>query len=446
MKHRFHFLLMAAILLAGCQPENTDYELDLTLEETLKQASGGIGKTFYQLPKSHEYDKIPQDPNNPLTSEKVLLGQLLFHETGLALAPVKSTATGTYACASCHFASAGFQAGRFQGLSEGGHGFGLNGEDRKKLDAYDEPDVDCQPVRPPAALNAAYQEVTLWNGQFGATGPNAGTETEWEYGTPKEDNHLGFQGLETQAIAGLKVHRMEINRDFLRDKGYIPLFDAAFPGAPAGERYTREKAGLAIAAYERTLLANRAPFQEWLGGNIAAMSDKEKLGAILFFGSAGCATCHNGPSLANMDFYAMGMNDLSACPEPVFRAPKDDPARFGRGSFTRNNADNYKFKVPQLYNLSDSPFYGHGSSFRSVREVVAYLNAGQPENPEVPKVQLAPNFRPLGLTEEEIDQITFFLEQSLRDPELLRFQPGAVLSGQCFPVNDPEGRADLGCE
>lgn len=35
---------------------------------------------------------------------------------------------GNYSCASCHFASAGFQAGRVQGIGERGIGFGINGE------------------------------------------------------------------------------------------------------------------------------------------------------------------------------------------------------------------------------------------------------------------------------------------------------------------------------
>ena len=36
----------------------------------------------------------------------------------------------------------------------------------------------------------------LWNGQFGATSLNEGTEALWTEGTPKEKNHLGFEGLE----------------------------------------------------------------------------------------------------------------------------------------------------------------------------------------------------------------------------------------------------------
>ena len=155
------------------------------------------------------------------------------------------------------------------------------------MPSYFPNELDVQPIRTPAALNTAYQELMLWNGQFGGTDGNAGTEAQWTEGTPKETNHLGYQGLETQAIAGLDVHRMVIDNDFLTEKGYLALFDAAFPDWPQEERYTRVTAGLAIAAYERTLLANQAPFQRWLQGNTGIMSPSEKRGAILFFGEAG---------------------------------------------------------------------------------------------------------------------------------------------------------------
>lgn len=40
----------------------------------------------------------------------------------------------------------------------------------------------------------------------------------------------------------------------------------------------------------------------------------------------------------------------------------------GRGGFTKNAADNYKFKTPTLYNLADNTVYGHGGSFNSIRK------------------------------------------------------------------------------
>ena len=67
------------------------------------------------------------------------------------------------------------------------------------------------------------------------------------------------------------------------------------------------------------------------------------------------------------------------------------------------------------------------------------------KTPAVPDSQLSPEFKPLNLTEEEIDDITAFLETGLRDPNLVRYVPESILSGQCFPNNDPLSRMDLGC-
>lgn len=63
---------------------------------------------------------------------------------------------------------------------------------------------------------------------------------------------------------------------------YPTLFALAFPGLTPEERFTRVNAGLAIAAYERTLLANESPFQKWLQGDASAMTEDEKDGAALF--------------------------------------------------------------------------------------------------------------------------------------------------------------------
>jgi cytochrome c peroxidase len=445
-------LFFAAILLlvfSACQKDDDSprmySDMDEKLEALLDLASQGKGKAFFMLPESTDFNKIPQDPKNPITSEKVALGKLLFHETGIAMDPMNPESEGTYSCASCHFAGAGFAAGRHQGIGDGGIGFGINGEGREPSADYQPAALDVQPIRTPPALNTAYQEAMLWNGQFAGTHVNAGTDYAWVPGTPIADNHLGYEGVETQAIAGLKVHRLVIDEPLLDNYGYKEMFDAAFPNVPEEDRYSREFAGLAIAAYERTLVASEAPFQQWLRGNLSAMTELEKEGAALFFGKAACNDCHTGPALNVMDFYAIGMKDLSDCPEPVFQTPTDAPAHLGRGGFTGLAADLYKFKVPQLYNLADSPFYGHGSSFRSLRDVVAYKNAAQPENDRVSPEQLAEEFQPLGLTDNEIDAIAAFLESGLHDPNLQRFEPETLPSGLCFPNNDTQSSQDLGC-
>ncbi len=437
-----------AILLSACQKDETSQtgnQLDDELEQALLDASGGVGKSHYVLPYSNEYDKIPQDPRNPITKAKIDLGALLFHETGIGLSPKHASNMGNYSCASCHFASAGFQAGTHQGIADGGMGFGINGEGRVANPEYQTSELDVQPVRSPSALNIAYQEAILWNGQFGAVGVNAGTEASWTAGTPKATNHLGYHGTETQAIAAQDVHRLKMNDSICQVLHYQPLFDLAFPDDDPPLRYGKENCGLAIAAYERIILANQAPFQLWLRGKSDALTDQEKRGAALFFGKANCASCHNGPSLANMEFYAIGMKDLFETSEITYGATTESCENKGRYCFTKNDADLYKFKVPQIYNLADSPFYGHGASFRNVRDVVAYKNKGVKENPNVPTERLAEEFKPLGLTEAEIDDITVFIERGLRDPNLLRYQPLSIRSGNCFPNNDPQSKVDLGC-
>ena len=430
------------MLFQACQKdENTS--LDSQLEDILVDLSDGQGLSFFTFPESNDLSRIPQDPKNPLTPEKVALGKLLYHETALGVHPKSGGTMGTYSCASCHHADAGFQAGVKQGIGEGGMGFGFAGESRIPNPTVSIDSIDVQPLRTPSALNGAYQTNLLWNGQFGATGVNIGTESQWTEGTPKAKNHLGFEGLETQAIAGLTVHRMDCPPDLVKSTDYKQLFDAAFPEVSEEERYELIYAGLAIGAYERTLLANRAPFQQWLKGNRNAMFSEEKEGAILFFGKGKCGDCHTGPALNKMEFHALGMDDLKG--GGTFNVDPNDGAHLGRGSFTGNQDDNYKFKVPQLYNLKDSPFYGHGGSFTDLVEIVRYKNEARPENGNVSESQLAEDFKPLGLTDAEINKIALFMEQALRDPDLARYLPGSLPSGNCFPNNDIQSRRDLGC-
>ncbi|MCB9310935.1 MAG: cytochrome-c peroxidase [Lewinellaceae bacterium] len=447
MRRYSYIIGVLALFLASCQNDTIvtpDQEnLDVTLTKILDGASPTGDLNYFKMPDAQDFSKIPQDPKNPLTKEKVALGAFLFHETAISLDAKEPTEMGKFSCSSCHHVDAGFQAGTFQGIGEGGSGFGNRGEGRSPHS----PDatIDVQPLRSPSAMNGAYQPNQLWNGQFGATHLNEGTSAQWTVGTPIETNNLGYEGLEIQAIAGLGVHRMKIDGNIINIAYYKSLFDDAFPDVPESIRYTREFAGLAIAAYERTILSNKAPFQQYLRGQKSAMTDDEKKGAILFFSKANCNQCHTGPALNSMQFNAIGMDDLFKCPEPVINTKAGDPANLGRGSFTKNPADNYKFKVPQLYNLLDSPFYGHGSSLRSIRSVIEYKNKAIPQNSDVPTSQLDKHFVPLGLTNEEVTAIEKFISRGLYDSDLRRYVPTRLPSGQCFPNNDLQSKIDTDC-
>jgi len=433
---------VCGLFLAGCTILDSDNTDDSSLDEELVQVLTKNGERTlanFILPESDDFSSIPQDPENPLSRDKVELGKLLFHESALATNPRHESGTGTYACSTCHHAAAGFQAGRQQAIGDGGSGWGIRGEGRRRSTLYAEEDVDIQSVKSPSILNTAYQRITMWAGSFGAHGLNTGTESHWHHGTDAELNHLGYEGLETQAIRGLVAHRMgNIESSIVAThQTYTGLWDRVFPG----ESVSVNNAGLAIAAYERTIFANRAPFQRWLKGDAGAMSADEKRGALVFFGDTGCERmCHTGGPLNSVNFYALGMPDMQG-PGVLGEIPET----LGRGGFLEDPEQYYQFKIPQLYNLTDSPSYGHGGTFKSIRGVVEYYNDGIPAR-SLPDGRVTDTFKPLGLTKTQVDNLILFLSESLYDPDLDRYVPGSVPSGNCIPANDPVARVDLGCD
>lgn len=444
--NRAILLLVLVISLWACTEDELSHPLDAKLEKTLSRLSPDGDLSYYRLPQAEDLAKIPAGRQNPLTPQKVELGKLLFYETGLARNAKYKVGEGTFSCSTCHVPASGFMPGRVQGIADGGIGFGLNGEGRDHFNYYKPSEMDVQGARPLSLLNVAYVSNTSWTGKFGAFGLNEGTEDLWGVDDEStEVNHLGLDGLEAQNIEGLKIHRMTVDDYVLDELGYRHYFDQAFASWPEEERYGLKAASFAISAYLRTLLTNQAPFQQWLKGNYEALTNIEKEGALLFFGKAGCYRCHQGPALNANEFYALGVKDLYETGE-AFETDENDLRNFGRGGFTGKSEDMFAFKVPGIYNMSDSPFYFHGSSKRSLREVVDYFNKGIPENPRVPKENIAPHLHPLGLSEQEVEELVIFLEESLRDPQLDRYVPQEVLSGNCFPNNDPQSQEDLGCQ
>jgi cytochrome c peroxidase len=144
-----------------------------------------------------------------------------------------------------------------------------------------------------------------------------------------------------------------------------------------------------------------------------------------------------------MTFAALGVDDLFE--HGGLKTSINDARNRGRGGFTLQQEDLYKFRTPQLYNLGDSGPYFHGGSKQTLKEVVEYFNKGVPENARVPKEQLHPFLSPLNLSPQEVDALTAFLSNGLKDPNLLRYKPERVLSGMCFPNNDPLSKSDMGC-
>ncbi len=437
----------ASILYLGCTHEYVD-DLDKRLIEYVNLNSKTGSYQEYIMPQSDAYTSLPnQDPKNPVTEAKVALGKLLFYETGIGLEPKYPVSKEAYSCSSCHIPSRSFTAGRFQGIADGALGFGESGEGRHKNPLYEGSEVDAQGARPLPVINTTYITNALWAGTFGSFNVNTGTESVWDQDTLVAINHKYLMGLEANNARALIVHRQVINKQVTDSLGYTAMFDAAFPDIPVSERYSRLTGSFAIAAYFRTILTNEAPFQLWLKGDGNAMTDQQKRGAIVFFGKAGCASCHNSPSLNTLphQFFSLGVKNHYQSGHYVFRTDRHDKRNLGRGGFTGLDEDMNKFKVPQLYNLKEFGFYFHGASKTSIRDVVEYFNLGIPENVDIPAAQITPLFRPLHLTPAEVDDLVEFLENGLYDPNLQRYVPDQVKSGNCFPNNDLESQEDTGC-
>jgi cytochrome c peroxidase len=295
----------------------------------------------------------------------------------------------------------------------------------------------------------------LWNGQFGnVIGGivNIGIDPERHFteGTPKEANLRNLAGLETQAVAGLGVHRMNVEEGSVltTHEKYRMMFEAAYGTSQPNDML--EAASFAIAAYERTILANQAPFQDFLRGDEDAMTLEEVEGAKVFFGKGNCHSCHNGPalsspvgSLASEVFMTLGFHDLDMWDDIIGEV--GEGVREGRAGFTGDDMEKYAFKVPPLYNLTDTEVFGHGASFTSVEEVVRYKVAATPQHPDVDLIDIDYRFTPLDLSEEEISNLVSFLENSLYDPDLMRYVPTELPTGLCVTNNDEDSRRELGC-
>jgi cytochrome c peroxidase len=443
----FISLISAILLLTACKHETTYVEQESDELRKLMNEHSPTGQwDYYKMPESSDLTSIPnQDPKNPITQAKVDLGRMLFFETAIGTKGKEVDLKGTYSCSSCHVPEKSFTPGRFQGIADGGVGFGELGSGRTISPKYQGHEVDAQGARPLPTINLAYVKNALWNGAFGSTGLNVGTNKIWGVAdTMTSINHKIFEGLEANNTRALIVHRQQIDEDFVKKIGYKEMFDNAFPNIEEKDRYSLQTASNAIASYFRTIYTNKAPFQNWLKGDEYALTVNQKDGAKLFFGKAGCINCHNSPSFNGQLFAAIGVKDLDQSGYLVYKT--NDGRNKGRGGFTLQDEDLYKFKVPQLYNLKDIGFYFHGASHTNLKDVVRYFNNAVPENNRVDAKRIDSRFVPLKLTETEIKDITEFIEYGLYDPSLVRYKPQSTISKNCFPNNDTQSRIDMGCK
>jgi len=297
--------------------------------------------------------KLPVPRTNPMTPDKVALGQMLFFDPRLS-------GSGAISCASCHNPALGWGDAMPKGL---GH---MGGRLHRHT---------------PTILNVAYGEPYFWDGRAATL----------------EDQAKGplTSAAEMNMPAEVAVGRI------LSIPGYVSAFAHVFPGQPVSV----DTIAAAVAAYERTVVSNTAPFDKWVGGDEQAVSESAKRGFTLFNGKANCAVCHMGWRMTDDGFHDIGIAD-------------DDR---GRAAVAPGIVQlEHAFKTPTLRNINQRAPYMHDGSLATLAAVIDHYDSGF-----VKRSSLDTQVHPLGLTPGEKADLLAFLDTltSMDSPTVLPLLP-----------------------
>ena len=151
--------------------------------------------------------------------------------------------------------------------------------------------------------------------------------------------------LETSTNLNTSVD--EVVRKLNADQQSVALFRAAY-----GRNPDRDSLVDALVTFEQSLVTPGSRFDSWLGGNLAALSDKELEGYRLFK-SLGCAYCHQGANVGGNLMQRQG----------IFRQLVP-----GKLAIVR---------VPSLRNVAVTPPYFHDGSIPTLEEAIRKMATAQ---------------------------------------------------------------------
>ncbi len=325
------------------------------------------------------FPKPPVPADNPMNAAKVELGRRLFYDT-------RMSGTRTQSCASCHRQELAFTDGKARAVGSTG---------------------ELHPRGSMSLANVAYNPALTWADprlaslEDQALIPMFGTE-------PVE---LGMKGQEERFIGELRG-----------DTIYERLFPRAFPASPAP--YSMPNVVRAIAAFERTIVSMRSPYDRYrYGGDPDAISESAKRGETFFFsGQRGsCFQCHGGWNFngdvryeggpdAKASFFNTGLYNVAG--EFSYPAPNT-----GIHHVTNRPEDVGKFRAPTLRNVAVTAPYMHDGSITTLSEVLDHYAAGGRTIDSGPYAGVghdnpnrAPNVHGFSITAAEKQDLIAFLE------------------------------------
>ena len=322
----------------------------------------------------------------PAASEaEVALGRALFWDPLLS-------GNKDVACATCHHA--GEATGDGLSLSIGTGGQGLAPE---RIFVNGRQVLVPRNATPIFNLGLDGMDVLFWDGRVSGTAVT-------EFNTPANDdlpfglaNAVAAQAMfpvtsrdemrgrhgdvdvfgEPNTLANLGDNQVsamwqELMARILAVPAYQQMFSAAYPAIPLDEMSFAQAAN-AIAAYQMdrfTFLDS--PWDRYLLGDETALSAEAMAGAELFYGKAGCAQCHSGSLLSDLQFHNIGV------PQVGPGKGAEEPYDFGRARETGDESDLFAFRTPPLRNVALTGPWMHNGAYTTLETAVLHhLNPAQ---------------------------------------------------------------------
>ena len=335
---------------------------------------------------------VPIPDDNPQTPEKIALGEKLYREE-------RFSTTGDVACLTCHDPEKAFTDSPLK-TSEG---------IEKKTGTRNSPTV----------INSAYFTTQFWDGRS----PDLEDQALHPFTNPVEHGFVDHDPI-------LKIVR--------KDSEYAAAFMDVF--GKKGKEITMREVTLAIAAFERTVVAGNSPFDRFFyAGETDAITEQQKRGFDLFVNEGRCVSCHvieqTQALFTDNRFHNIGVGisniqkDVPELATTFLEAERTvsevdvevltdaRTSELGRFAINRDMDDIGSFKTPTLRNIAVTAPYMHDGSVETLKDVmVHYNNGGVTDVGDPVNDFLSGGIRPLDLEEEQLDDLVAFME-ALTSPE-----------------------------
>lgn len=329
--------------------------------------------------------------------------------------------------------------------------------------------------RSPTVVNTAFYPTLMWNSRFHAGSGDPFDNRDGFVFPPPEGTSLSHlphlltaQAFipPTERVEAAGFHfpgdndaiRAEVVRRLNESRDYRRLFGRVFPEVRAGGSISVEHFARAVAEFEFSQVHADAPIDRFARGHRNALTRRQKEGAVLFFGRAGCVDCHAVSGASNEMFsdfrqHVAGVPQVApSVANVVFDGPGADED-FGLEQVTGDPADRYAFRTSPLRNVALQAAFMHNGAFVRLEDAIRYhldargqaaaystallppdLRRTGPMEPVL--ARLDPRLRaPVTLSAEEFEALVDFVGNGLLDPDarpqrLRRLVPEKLPSGR----------------